>query len=332
LPGMSQPAENSQPHKIDDVKWIKSIRHRLLGDYQSDTSGPLMVVVACLHGNEISGADAALRVLNVLQREEIEFAGRLFAILGNVPAYDARTRLIEEDLNRIWTKDRVEKALTSAPVSIEDEQMAEIRRTLDVISNSENTSRYLLDLHTTSAASPPFIAHAGEGESRDIVKRIGAVEVRHITDYLSGMLVKHTSEIGWNSIAFEAGSHMQADSVDIHETLIWQSLASARMIPEKDIPVRIRLRQAELKQLDTIQTSVEVVHHHVIEEGDQFQMRLGYCNFQNVEHGEILAEDRHGHIHAPVSGRVFLPLYQEEGRDGFFIVQDSINDAHDDAA
>ena len=35
-----------------------------------------------------------------------------------------------------------------------------------------------------------------------------------------------------------------------------------------------------------------------------------------------LAKDRNGTIHATENGRVLLPLYQELGEDGFFLVRD----------
>ncbi len=308
------------------------MRHRLLGYHDTGEPGPAVLIVACLHGNEISGGDAAMRVLHSLRRGTIPFRGSLTAVIGNVPAYEARLRLIDEDLNRIWTRENVDTILTNGPRSIEQEQLFELRSILDALSESTNADqRFLLDLHTTSAASAPFIAHAGNGRARDIVRNIGAIEVRKVTDYLDGMLVKHTSELGWASLAFEAGSHLQADSVDIHETSIWQALSTAGMIEWDRIPLRVRARNAELQPASATHPPVEVIHHHVIQPGDNFRMRPGYANFQPINAGEILAEDRNGPITSAVSGRIFLPLYQNEGRDGFFIVQDVGGNGQDDA-
>ncbi|MFT6866663.1 MAG: succinylglutamate desuccinylase [Cyclobacteriaceae bacterium] len=38
--------------------------------------------------------------------------------------------------------------------------------------------------------------------------------------------------------------------------------------------------------------------------------------------GELLAMDAEGDIYSPNSGMIFLPLYQPEGEDGFFIVEE----------
>ena len=50
-------------------------------------------------------------------------------------------------------------------------------------------------------------------------------------------------------------------------------------------------------------------------------MRPGYANFQRVKAGEVVGNDRKGPVRAPKSGRIFLPLYQDQGDDGFFIVR-----------
>ncbi len=316
----------------ESTEWMKMIQHRLLGTHRGDESGPTMVIIAALHGNEISGSNASLRVFNRLQRKAIPFRGQLTALIGNVPAYDAGLRFIEEDLNRIWTRSRVESVMKSRPVNVEETQMLELLQCFNYLSLSSDRQKYMLDLHTTSAVSPPFAAHTGDLHARNIVRRFGAVEVQRITDYLNGMLIKYVADQGWTSIVFEAGSHHHTESVDIHEMLIWHSLAAAEMIDEEDIPTRIQGSEALLQHPETLSAAVEVVHHHTIKKGDQFRMRQGYRNFQSISRGELLAEDRNGPINAPINGRIFLPLYQNEGQDGFFIVQDLGNSAHEDAA
>lgn len=50
-------------------------------------------------------------------------------------------------------------------------------------------------------------------------------------------------------------------------------------------------------------------------------MQEGYDNFQRIKAGELLAFNDKGPIVSPYDGHVFMPLYQEEGEDGFFIVR-----------
>jgi succinylglutamate desuccinylase len=51
-------------------------------------------------------------------------------------------------------------------------------------------------------------------------------------------------------------------------------------------------------------------------------MKPGFDSFQFIEKGELLAEDKSGAITAPIDGRIFMPLYQIAGDDGFFIVEE----------
>lgn len=50
-------------------------------------------------------------------------------------------------------------------------------------------------------------------------------------------------------------------------------------------------------------------------------MRPGFANFAPVTQGQPLADDSGGEVLSPEDGMIFLPLYQEQGDDGFFIVR-----------
>jgi len=57
-------------------------------------------------------------------------------------------------------------------------------------------------------------------------------------------------------------------------------------------------------------------------EGDGFVMAPGYVNFQPVVAGEVVARDAHGDVAVAEGGRLLMPLYQEQGEDGFFLVRE----------
>ncbi len=50
-------------------------------------------------------------------------------------------------------------------------------------------------------------------------------------------------------------------------------------------------------------------------------MRPGFQNFEAIREGQPLADDADGVVVAPEDGRIFLPLYQDLGDDGFFVVR-----------
>ena len=60
--------------------------------------------------------------------------------------------------------------------------------------------------------------------------------------------------------------------------------------------------------------------HHVID-NTKFRMEPGYINFQHIEAGLVLATENGQPVKAPVSGNIFMPLYQNQGADGFFIIE-----------
>ncbi len=67
---------------------------------------------------------------------------------------------------------------------------------------------------------------------------------------------------------------------------------------------------------------LSVLYHHRVKPNHNFNMKPGYHNFMTVKKGEVLAMDRKGEIKAGHDGMIFMPLYQNEGDDGFFIVKE----------
>ena len=57
-------------------------------------------------------------------------------------------------------------------------------------------------------------------------------------------------------------------------------------------------------------------------DGDGFEMRPGYHNFQPVKKDELLATDASGEIRSPRDGLLLLPRYQGQGNDGFFLARE----------
>lgn len=47
----------------------------------------------------------------------------------------------------------------------------------------------------------------------------------------------------------------------------------------------------------------------------------GYTNLHFIKKGEVIAKDKDGEIKAEMEGNIFMPRYQKQGNDGFFIVK-----------
>ena len=50
------------------------------------------------------------------------------------------------------------------------------------------------------------------------------------------------------------------------------------------------------------------------------KMIEGYKNFEEITKNELLAYSNQREIHYNIKGKIFMPLYQEKGNDGFFII------------
>ncbi len=68
---------------------------------------------------------------------------------------------------------------------------------------------------------------------------------------------------------------------------------------------------------------VEVRYRHAVPRDRRFRMERGFRSFQRVEAGQKLGEWEDGEtVRAPEAGRILMPLYQNQGDDGFFLVRD----------
>ena len=81
-------------------------------------------------------------------------------------------------------------------------------------------------------------------------------------------------------------------------------------------------RWGALLEVPDVPAVLRVVHRHRVIPGSAFRMEPGFENFQPVAAGQLVAADTTGGLRAPMAGRIFLPRYQPEGDDGFFIVQE----------
>src|SRR6056297_2087102 len=81
---------------------------RFLGDLGGPATGPVLVAVAGLHGNEPAGVHALRRVVSRIERDQIRLRGRFVALAGNTRALERNVRYFDLDLNRAWTRARME--------------------------------------------------------------------------------------------------------------------------------------------------------------------------------------------------------------------------------
>ena len=189
----------------------------------SGRPGPEITVVALTHGNEFAGAAAADRLL----RDGLSpLCGILRVVFANMAAFErfdrrqpTASRFIAEDLNRVWSHDR----LSHPPGSPE---MARAIELLPIIERSD----FLLDLHSMLWESSPLfispqtersITLAGLLSSQADTQFLTLTDLGHVG---GSRLIEHQRFIAQpgsgRSVLLEAGQHWRPETVEISARVI----------------------------------------------------------------------------------------------------------------
>jgi succinylglutamate desuccinylase len=321
------------------------VYERRIARYSGEAAGPTLLCLAGLHGNEPAGVLGLERVMRVLDRERPGMRGDFVGLAGNLAALECGRRFIDEDLNRVWQSVRVnailasERAKQDQDQSLDSEQPPgaellglvgsseyhEQRELLIALQRALDTARgtvFVLDLHTTSAESAPFATLGDTRANREFALKLPLPIVLGLEEQIDGAMLEYLDQIGLVGIGIEGGGHDASESVEAHEDSLWLALGALGMLEPEDIPDAAehgtRLAHAS-KGLPQV---LEVRYRHEIRSDEGFRMLPGFRNFEAVEGGQVVGSSNAGLVRAPESGRIFLPLYQEQGDDGFFIVHE----------
>lgn len=284
--------------------------------------GPILLIVGGMHGNEPASIKAVNETFSKLKPLEHLFNGSIYAIKGNLNALKLDKRYIDTDLNRVWAKDIDQDFLQS---QAEYKEFKEIKSIVDTIKTFQGDRQFiLLDLHTTSAASLPFILSSNVPRNRRLVIPIPVPTVLGVENRIKGTLMDYFNNNGDCGIVFEAGAHLDPNSVKYHSIIIQLILVISGILNQCDLDDFEEMVNALYINSKSRQNIFEITYRYGIKPGEKFKMNPGYENFMKIEQGEVIASNQNGAIITPLPGRIFMPLYQSQGSDGFFIVKESI--------
>ena len=299
------------------------LSQRIIGTYKGQHPGPNLIFFGGIHGNELSGIYALKAVLDELNLKKPAFKGNIYALAGNLQAIKKNQRYIGKDLNRIWFPNTLIPREERSSITEYSEKIDIVSRLIDIVSNGRPT--YLFDLHTTSSHSMPFISISDTLKNRQIIEGIPVNLVLGLEELLDGPMFSFFSEMGLPAILFEAGQHEAISSYENHIAFIWMMLRQVRSIKQKEIPDYHIYEETLKKSSPGGNKLFEIKYRYLIEDGERFKMKHGFVNFQHVDKGEEIASNKTGKITARRSGYIFMPLYQSQGCDGFFIVTEIKN-------
>ena len=312
----------------------------LIGWVAGHAEGPLLLCIGGLHGNEPAGVQALKPLVEQVRARRHALSGDFVAVVGNSSALAAGRRFISYDLNRAWTPSRVESSRHGLTVhrdpeggpsatrrrrstlTPEDAEMVRLLHLLDVVSERRRGPVHVLDLHTTSGWGGTFTSTADRAAHRRFAMAIPVPLVLGLNEHLEGTLLTHLDDLGCTTTVCECGQHEEPRAVNRAGAAVWLALKAAGMLADAAIPEldhSYRIMRAARRDLPKI---FEMVHRHPVQPEDRYRTRPGFTNFQPVRAGTVIGDDRTGEIVAPAGGMLLMPLYQELGEDGFFVVRD----------
>lgn len=293
--------------------------NRIIGHIEGKENGPCLIFFGGVHGNEPSGVFALHRVIDKLKEKEIPIRGSIYALAGNIWAMERSERFHQNDLNRLWTRENLKEleSETFQPANEDERQLQELYRLLHGLLISKSGPFYFFDLHTTSCQTTPFITVNDSLLNRQFTSQYPTPIILGIEEYLDGPLLSYLNELGYVSFGFESGQHDEISSIENHVAFVYLSLVFAGSLNRE----RIDYNRYFESLGETTGNIYEIYYRHEIREGDRFIMQPGFRNFQDVRKGELLAEYNGRPFRSRKDTKIFMPLYQAQGNDGFFFIR-----------
>lgn len=292
---------------------------RIIGEIDGNGEGPLLIFVGGLHGNETTGMKALEKVFNEFSFDKSKLKGRAIAMRGNIEAIRQNIRYVSMDLNRIWDVKHYKRANDYQAAELFELQ--ELRQIVENELKGKYTKAYLIDLHTTSAPTIPFLVTKESSENKAFIEKLDVPYVTGLIGYLDGTMLGWMCDKGHCGMAFESGQHDSRVSVIKHESFVMLSMYYSGFLPELPEKMVAELHQILDDELKPKHNHFQLIKRYKIDEEEEFKMMKGYSNFQKIIKSEVLAKNKHGDIVSNVNGNIFMPLYQDQGDDGFFIIK-----------
>lgn len=297
----------------------KVISNRVIGKIQGAKQGPTVVFFAGIHGNEKAGVTALKTMFNLFT--EADISGTVFGILGNIKALENNQRYLEEDLNRLWTSEQLQNRMHKVNLNSEEREQKELLVILNSIIATNSGPFYFIDFHTTSSKTLPFITINDAQINRKFSKQFPVPIVLGIEEYLEGPLLSYINALGYVSLGFESGQHEDKDAVLNCTSFIFLALVFSNAIDnkkEKEYIKHYTQLKSQSKNLDKI---FEIIYLYRIQEEEVFKMKQGYRSFEDIKKKAVLATSNNKPVFSKYHAKLFMPLYQKKGKEGFFIIK-----------
>lgn len=312
---------------LKSIENLQSIEHisRFIGQVVGVQKGPTLIFFGGIHGNEPAGVRALEHLFNTLDEGCFQLRGTLVGIRGNIPALLQGKRFLDQDLNRLWTEEKIAsiKNKPSQELEAEEIELLEIEQLITELLISYKPPFYFIDFHTTSSKTLPFITINDALINRKFSQQFPVPIILGIEEYLEGPLLSRMNKLGYVSLGFESGQHIEESAIKNSIAFLWLTLVFSGAMAKQDVS-DFESHYKQLKSSANMDSNFyEVVHRQELQKTDEFSMFNGYKSFQKITKGTLLAIQNRAKIYAKEDTILFMPLYQQQGAEGFFLIKNT---------
>lgn len=309
------------------------MRNRIIGSYEGEEHGPLLICIGAMHGNEPAGVKALDLIFKMIEVEPITnadfcYKGKIVGVMGNLQAFTENKRYINKDLNRQFVEGKIQELFKQDENSLngEDKELVELIKTIrNEIDTYKPEKLYILDLHTTSSIGGIFSITTNDRESIEIATNLHAPVVKGFLTGIQGTTLHYFKEentgIPTVAVTFESGQHEEPLSINRAIAAVTNCMRIIGSVRAEDVENRHDSLLIEFSK-DLPQVSKLIERHAIVPE-DHFKMRPNFANFQRLKKGECIADDKNGPIKVDKDCLLLMPLYQAQGEEGFFLIKET---------
>ncbi|MCH2312389.1 MAG: succinylglutamate desuccinylase/aspartoacylase family protein [SAR202 cluster bacterium] len=267
--------------------------------FDSGKPGPNVMISSVVHGNELCGAIA---VDHMLQNDVRPMKGKLSLAFMNVDAYlsfdadnPSASRYLDEDFNRLWTKEVLKGNRDS-------NELRRARKVLPVL----DTVDLLLDIHSMQTATTPLMMAGPLDKGCEFARKLGIPEVvvmdfghkagRRMREY-EGFSDPESNK---NALLIECGQNWEQRSADLAITASWRFLMMLGLVSEENAVAHLRTEPPFEQRI------IKVSGPYTIRNSD-FSFKEPYLGLEEIPSaGTVIANDGEIEVKTPYDNCVLI--------------------------
>jgi predicted deacylase len=224
-------------------------------EWAAEAPGPTVMLCALTHGNEVSGALVLADLLGWGLRPR---RGRLILSFNNVAAFERfdsaqpdRSRLVDEDFNRLWSP----SVLDGPRQSVELQRARALRPFVD-------RADVLIDLHSMHEQAPPMIVCGWQRKGVRFAQSVGApMHLMRDQGHAQGVRLRDYAGFGdpaspKQALLLEAGQHWERSALTVARDVTARALVVAGVVDDADLPTGWRQPDGQAQRVIRVTEAV----------------------------------------------------------------------------